>query len=231
LPRISEKKAAAKSRVPRLPRRKERWRKSSGSTIGRGCRVLRKTTPASRVVAAAKQPRVEAAVQPQSLPSTIARVIRARLEASIRAPGRSGRRESRCGRSRRLRTPAKTTAAPSGRLTRKTRRQSESSTNAPPRVGPIAAAAAAAAPQRPTPAARRSGGKASRTSASEVGATIAAPMPCTTRKAISSPSEGASAQRRLAAVKPATPSRKIRLWPKRSASPPAGTSRAAMTTK
>ena len=83
----------------------------------------------------------------------------------------------------------------------------------------------------PTPAARRSAGKASRTSASEVGAIIAAPIPWMTRKAIRKPSEGASAQSRLAAVKPLTPSRKIRLWPKRSASPPAGTSSAAMTTK
>ena len=39
------------------------------------------------------------------------------------------------------------------------------------------------------------------------------------------------AQSRLAAVKPAMPSRKMRLWPKRSARPPAGTSSAAMTTK
>ena len=88
-------------------------------------------------------------------------------------------------------------------MTRKTRRQSESSTRAPPRVGPTAAAAAAAAPQRPTPAERRSTGKLSRTIASEAGAIIAAPTPCRTRKAISSASEGATAQSRLAAVKPA----------------------------
>jgi len=95
LPRISEKKAAAKSRVPRLPRRKERCRKRAGSTIGRGWRVLRQTTPASSAAAAAKQPRVEVEVQPQSLPSTMARVTSARLEASISAPGRSGRWLSR----------------------------------------------------------------------------------------------------------------------------------------
>ena len=42
MPRISEKKAAAKSRVPRLPIRNEGWAKSSGSTIGRGWRRLRR---------------------------------------------------------------------------------------------------------------------------------------------------------------------------------------------
>lgn len=79
--------------------------------------------------------------------------------------------------------------------------------------------------------ARFSAGKLSRTIASEVGAIAAAPTPCRTRKAISISSEGATAQSRLAAVKPATPARKTRLWPKRSAIPPIGTSSAAMTTK
>jgi hypothetical protein len=231
LPRISEKKAAANSRVPRLPIAKERWANRAGSTIGRGWRRLRATTPASSSAAAAKAASVAAAVQPQSLPSTIPSVIAARPSASISAPGRSGRRLSATGRSGSSRRPAKKTTAPSGRLTRKTRRQSESSTSAPPSVGPTAAAAAAAAPQRPTPAARFSTGKLSRTIASEVGAIIAAPIPCRTRKAIRVSSEGATAQSRLAAVKPAIPRRKTPLWPKRSASPPAGTSSAAITTK
>jgi hypothetical protein len=79
--------------------------------------------------------------------------------------------------------------------------------------------------------ARFAAGKLSRTIANEVGAIAAAPMPWTTRKAISVSSEGATAQSRLARVKPASPARKTRLWPKRSASPPIGTSSAAMTTK
>ena len=54
--------------------------------------------------------------------------------------------------------------------------------------------------------ARFSTGKLSRTIASEVGAISAAPTPCRTRKAISVSSEGATAQSRLATVKPATPS-------------------------
>ncbi len=231
MPRISEKKAAANSRVPRLPSAKERWANSAGSTIGRGWRRLRATTPASRTAPPAKAARVPAAVQPQSLPSTIPKVIAARPSASISAPGRSGRRLSATGRSGSRRRPASSTAAPSGRLTRKTRRQSESSTSAPPRVGPTAAAAAAAAPQRPTPVARFSIGKLSSTIASEVGAIIAAPTPCRTRKAISVSSEGATAQSRLATVNPPRPARKTRLWPKRSARPPAGTSSAAITTK
>jgi hypothetical protein len=231
LPRTIEKKAAEKSSVPRLPMRKERWANSSGSTIGRGWLRLRAIIATSSAAPAAKAASVPAAVQPQSLPSTMPSVISASESASISAPGRSGRRLSRGGRAARRRLPAQTIAAPSGRLTRKTSRQSPSSTRAPPRVGPVAAAAAAAAPQRPTPVARFSTGKLSSTIANEAGMISAAATPCRTRKAISSSRLGASAQSRLAAVKPATPSRKIRLWPKRSARPPAGTSSAAITTK
>jgi len=79
--------------------------------------------------------------------------------------------------------------------------------------------------------ARRSLGKLSSTIASEVGAIIAAPIPCRTRAAIRNSSEGASAQARLKTVKAAIPARKTRRCPKRSARPPAGTSSAAMTTK
>ncbi len=170
--------------------RKERWAKSSGSTIGRGWVRLRAIIAPSRAVPTAKEASVGRAAQPQSLPSTMPSVIRASASASISAPGRSGRRLSRSGRSGRRLRPASRIAAPSGRLTRKTRRQSLSSTSAPPRVGPVAAAAAAAAPQRPTPVERFSTGKLSRTIASEAGAISAAPTPCRTRKAISSSSAG-----------------------------------------
>ena len=212
--------------------RKERWANSAGSTIGRGWLRLRKTTPAEQRrgggEAAERRGRGPAPVvalddrqrdqrQAEGQHRGARQVGQAAVDDLRRSAGGCGRRTG--------------SAAPSGRLTRKTRRQSESSTSAPPRVGPTAAAAAAAAPQSPTPAARRSTGKLSRTIASEVGAIIAAPIPCRTRKAISSSRLGAAAQSRLAAVKPATPSRKMRLWPKRSARPPAGTSSAAITTK
>jgi hypothetical protein len=60
---------------------------------------------------------------------------------------------------------------------------------------------------------------------------IAAEMPCSARAATSSGHDGASAQSTLVATKPATPIRNSRLAPTRSASPPAGTRSAAMTTK
>jgi Transcriptional regulator LmrA/YxaF-like, C-terminal domain len=99
---------------------------------------LRQAIAPSSATPAAKEPSVAVAVQPQSLPSTIPSVISASASASSAAPGRSGRRWSRSGRSARWRLPAQTIAAPSGRLTRKTSRQSFSSTSAPPRVGPVA---------------------------------------------------------------------------------------------
>ena len=178
--------------------RKERWAKSSGSTIGRGWRRLRATTPPSRHRGGGEGSRGSS----RGPAPVVALDDRQRDQ---RQPERQHQRPGQVGQAAVARAAARAgagagerIAAPSGRLTRKTRRQSESSTSAPPSVGPIAAAAAAAAPQRPTPAARRSLGKLSRTSASEVGAIIAAPMPCRTRKAISSSSEGATAQSRLA---------------------------------
>ena len=165
------------------------------------------------------------------MPSTIPSVTTARPSASSSAPGRSGRRLSAVGALRQQ--------AAAGEEHGGAERQVDEEDQAP--VGELDQGAAEGRPdrrrrgRRGAPEADAGGafsvGKLSSTIASEVGAIIAAPMPCRTRKAISISSEGATAQSRLAAVKPAIPSRKMRLWPKRSARPPAGTSSAAMTTK
>ena len=91
----------------------------------------------------------------------------------------------------------------------------------------MAPATAPMAPQMATAAGSRSRGKARITRASEAGMMAAAPMAWTIRKAISTSAEGAAAQAADATVNRTIPSRKIRLWPTRSASLPAGTSSAA----
>ena len=98
-----------------------------------------------------------------------------------------------------------------------------------PSDGPIAAASAPTAPQRATALARRAGGKAWSTSASEEGKSSAAPRACSARAAINMPAEGATPQSVEAALKSARPSRKMRLRPTRSAMRPAGTSSAPNT--
>ncbi len=65
---------------------------------------------------------------------------------------------------------------------------------------------------------RLSSGKASASSVSVSGVTIAAPAPCTARAATSSPVLGARAAAAEEAVKTAMPSRNMRLRPKRSPS-------------
>ena len=110
--------------------------------------------------------------------------------------GRGGCRRSAAA-GRRLR-PAQRIAAPSGRLTRKTRRQSTASTRAPPRVGPHRRGRRGRRAPEADSGRAALGGKLSSTIASEVGAISAAPTPCSTRKAISSSSEGAAAQSALA---------------------------------
>lgn len=100
---------------------------------------------------------------------------------------------------------------------------------APPIGGPRPAAMAPAAPHRLTPCARRSAGKASTTSPSEAGTRTAAPMPCSTRNATSSPTLSAIAHSPDATVNNATPKMNTRLRPIRSASLPAATRNAAKT--
>ena len=71
--------------------------------------------------------------------------------------------------------------------------------------GPRPDAIAAAAPHRVTPCARRAASKLSTTRASDAGTRIAAPMPCSTRKATSCPTVSAAAHRPDAAVNNTTP--------------------------
>ena len=94
---------------------------------------------------------------------------------------------------------------------------------------PRPAAAAATADSSATPWERRSGGKALSTRASEAGTRKAAPSACTTRKATSGPSDGATAHSSEAAVNSSRPKTNMRRRPSRSAIRPAATRKAANT--
>ena len=193
LPRISEKKAAAKSRVPRLPSRE--------GAVGEQLRL----DDRARVAAAAQRPRRRAAAPAAAKAASVAGGGPApvvALDDPQRHRGQPEGQHQRPGQVRAggCRRPA-ARAAGGGRRTAiaSAERQVDEEDEAPVGeldqrrrrgVGPTAAAAAAAAPQSPTPAARCSTGKLSRTIASEVGAIIAAPTPCRTRKAISASSDG-----------------------------------------
>ena len=85
-------------------------------------------------------------------------------------------------------------ASPIGTLTQKIQCQLRPCTTAPPTSGPAATASPAMPPQMPTMAPRRSAGKAAVRMVRLSGVTIAAPMPCTARAAIS----GAGARRQRA---------------------------------
>ena len=95
--------------------------------------------------------------------------------------------------------------------------------------GPRPEARAADAPHSPMACERRSGGKASTTSASDAGTRIAAPSAWTTRKAMSIPTPGAIAQSTEARVNSPTPTVNARRRPSRSASRPDTTRNAAKT--
>jgi hypothetical protein len=83
--------------------------------------------------------------------------------------------------------------APIGTLIQKIQCQEAIWMTAPPTSGPSATAMPLIPDQTPSATPRRSGGKASASRVSVSGVTIAAPMPCDARAAISRPMLGASA--------------------------------------
>jgi hypothetical protein len=91
------------------------------------------------------------------------------------------------------------------------------------------AASAETATNTVTAEVRRAAGKASRTTASAVGTSIAAPNACSVRNAISSGNDAASEQSAEASTNRATPALSRRRRPNTSAMRPAATRKAAKT--
>ncbi len=87
----------------------------------------------------------------------------------------------------------------------------------------------ATAPQMPKAAPRRSGGNTFVMIASVCGISMAAPRPCTARKAISQPAPGASPQAAEASVNTAMPPMNMIRGPMMSPSRPAVITRTAST--
>ena len=212
-----------------LADRKAGMRSRCSSTSGRSWCEQRHKNQAIATAAPPSRAMTPAEDQPQVGPSTRPPVSPPIPAVSSTTPRRSGSRSlSRAGGCGNTRAPATSAAAPIGRLTRNTHRQS-SWTSRPPATGPRAAETPPTAAQARTRPGRLSGGVAASSSASEVGISAAAPAACTTRAATRTARSGAAAQAADASVKIMIPARNTRRCPVRSPSRPAGTSRAANT--
>ena len=108
------------------------------------------------------------------------------------SPARSSRRAGPWLSASRARASG-TSVTPIGTLIQKIQCHEAACTTAPPTSGPSATAIPLTPDQTPSAIPRRSGGKASASSVSVSGVTIAAPTPCVARAAISRPIDGASA--------------------------------------
>jgi hypothetical protein len=118
--------------------------------------------------------------------------------------------------SRRRAAASGITASPMGTFSQKIHCQAIPCTTAPPTSGPMATPKPLTADQNPRASPRRSRGTASDSSVSVSGSTIAAPMPCTARAAISASTLGASAAAAEEAVNSERPTTNMRRRPKRS---------------
>ena len=127
----------------------------------------------------------------------------------------------------RLRAARGSSASPIGTLSQKIQCHEMPSTIAPPTTGPSATPRPEMPDHAPIASPRFSDGKASASSVSVSGVTIAAPTPWRARAVINAPVVGASAAAAEAAVKMARPMRNIRRWPKRSPSAAPVSSRTA----
>ena len=138
-------------------------------------------------------------------------------------PARSNRSFAACSSrdSAITQAPTQTATIASGTLRKKTQRQLACSTTNPATIGPEATAAIETPAQIPIACCSSRSGKAARMIASVEGMSRAPAQPCTARKAISAPIEGAKPQAAEASAKPTTPHRKMRLRPNRSPAFPA----------
>jgi len=198
--------------------------------IGERCQVQRQTTTAPMASAAARQPMIRALPQPHSWPLTTPRTSAPTAIANSSVLSRSGTRRrpgARLSASRRRASHA--AATPIGMFTPNTRRQFAAATSSPPSEGPNPAAAAPTADSSATPWERCSGGNAFSTSARADGTRKAAPSPCTTRKAISTSADGATAHSSEPTVNSSRPKTNTRRRPSRSATPAPAMRNAANT--
>ncbi|VWD64326.1 hypothetical protein BLA39750_07880 [Burkholderia lata] len=183
---------------------------------------------ANSATASASLPSVAADSQPCDGAPISAAIAHASAAPNSRLPAASTR--FACGSrdsSIATRAPA-ASSRQTGRFSRNTQRQPIHCVIAPPTSGAMAVAIPMHMPQIAHARARsRPSGKRFAITASAAVSSSAAPPPFTARAAISQPADGATPQPSDARKNSASPVKSIRLRPKRSASPPAGSRQAA----
>jgi len=193
---------------------KVRSRKRRRSKRGDVVRSSHQIQTASRAAPPMHRPTTAPEIQPHSLPWMIASVRQKRPALTQATPGQSRAARVRGVCRPRMSVSARTTpSVPIGRLNQKTAGQPQYQTSTPPSTGPAAAASELRAPKRPAAKPFRPSGNASRSRASAVGTTAAAPSACTTRQATRVWTLVARAHGSEAAVNSARPSVKTSLWP------------------
>ena len=155
--------------------------------------------------------------QPALLPRTSPHTIPSAATVTRIRPGASSPARGPKLSSMRPRTSG-IAASPIGTLSQKIHCHASVSVTAPPSTGPATTARPVIAPNTPSAHARRSGGNAALSSASDSGAIIAAPTPCTARAAISQPTLVASAHAADAATNSSSPAANSRRRPNLSPS-------------
>ncbi len=195
-------------------RKNDRGSIAWGARCSHASRATISAAPSPRLVriSGSLHPRSFASINPYTSPNRPA-VPRA-------SPGRSSLRASSDRDSRTTRTATRNPAMPIGTLRKNTDSQPKFSTIQPPRVGPSASATPETPAQIPIALARSSGGNVTVRIESVPGISIAAPMPCRTRKTISWLLVDDSPEPSDASVKIVRPVRKIRFRPNRSPSVP-----------
>src|SRR5215208_1443378 len=171
---------------------KPRSRKSRSGTIGCAARRSQATNPASSTLPPVIATTIAGLVQPSPFPLTSPQTTPNKPALTSARPGRSrapsGPLDSR---SRSIASGSRTT--PMGTLSQKIHCQEMPSTTAPPTSGPAATARPATPDQAPSATPRRSRGTASLRIVRLSGVTMAPPIPCTARAAISQSALGARA--------------------------------------
>ena len=209
---------AANIRKPAaLPEENALDRNSLTGSIGSAARSSQATNAAASTAPAASdmitpgldQPRLFARISPHTRPS-------APPVASISPAG------SRLARPPALAPIRASTSGiitrPSGMFSQKIHCQDSPWATAPPITGPASTARPVTLLKMPSAQARRWGGNAALSSASDSGSTSAAPAPCTARAVISAPASGDSAHAADAAVNSPRPAASRRGRPSRSPS-------------
>ena len=205
------------SSVAALPAANAGERNRRIGSIGRRARTSQTTNAIDETTPPASVATTSRLLHPALLPRTRPHTIPSAAAVTSTSPGPSSPARGPKLSSMRPRTSG-IAASPIGTLSQKIHCQARVSVIAPPNTGPATTARPVIAPNSPSAHARRSGGKAALSSASDSGAITAAPAPWTARAVISQPMFVASAHAADAATNSSRPAANSRRRPNRSPS-------------